>query len=298
MKRSGAAACGLTLLRSRGSRLAKLWHVDGTCEGYGLARTFDLAPVPLDGLDALAALLARLQGQPDRCTVRGAVADPARTCGVRRLLHTDPETGEAPTLRPVARRWFALDLDGLPLPVGTDPRDLAACAAAVLPSLPAGLRGADLLVQATAGHGVKPGARLRLWGWCDRALADAELRRWFRRTPVDPALFSPAQVHYTAAPLFQAPRRDPLPCRLLLLRGERRSVAAPSSAALAPRPRPAPPPPPGGCDRYATAALSRAAARVARAPVNERHRTAKCEAWGLAPMLFTLRAERDRLSPW
>ena len=280
-------ACGMTLLRSRTRRLAKLWRADGACDGYDLARTFDVAPVSLDGLDALAALLTRLAHQPGRCIVRGAVADPARVRGVRRLALPDSRTGEPATLAPAPRRWLALDLDGLHLPPGTDPRDLATCARAVLPRLPATLGRADLIVQATAGHGIKPGARLRLWFWCDRSLTDAELRRWFAGSPVDLSLFSPAQVHYTAAPLFEAPRRDPLPRRLVRMAGACREVAAPEPAALAPAPRPPLPPSPrgSGANRYASAALARATASVARALVDERHRTAKREAWGLARLV-------------
>ena len=50
---------------------------------------------------------------------------------------------------------------------------------------------------------------LRLWYWLDRACADDELKRWAAKTNadagfklVDPALYSPAQPHYTAAPIF------------------------------------------------------------------------------------------------
>ncbi|MCK8788241.1 hypothetical protein M0638_28220, partial [Roseomonas sp. NAR14] len=112
---------------------------------------------------ALAALLHDLAGRRSCAIVRGAIADPARTRGVRRLVHADPKTGDAPTLRDVPRAWIALDLDGMPLPAGTDPRDLAACGAIARATLPAAFREAACLVGATASHGLKSGARLRLW---------------------------------------------------------------------------------------------------------------------------------------
>lgn len=108
--------CGATVLRARGRRLSKQVQGDGATVGYDSARTFDLHPVALRDLHELHELLRSLGGRADCALVRGAVADPARTCGVRRLLHDDAETGEAATLREVPRRWVALDVDGVPLP--------------------------------------------------------------------------------------------------------------------------------------------------------------------------------------
>ena len=134
--------------------------------------------------------------------------------GVRRLLRGDPLVGDAPTLREVPRRWLALDLDSVPLPPGLDPRDLAACARAVLPLLPAPFRRAAVVAAATASHGIKPGARLRLWFWCDRLLTCAECKRWLAGAPVDAAVFAPAQPIYCASPLVMG-RPDHIPRRVI-----------------------------------------------------------------------------------
>jgi hypothetical protein len=220
--------------------------------------------------------------------VRGTILDPARAARVRRLLHPDAATGDAPTLREAPRRWLALDVDGLELPLGADPRDLAACARAVLPHLPAEFRIARAVVTATASHAIKPGARLRLWYWLSRPVGGAEAARWLRDAPVDASIFGAAQPIYTAAPMFMG-MPDPLPRRVVILGGAER-VAAPDPAALAPPPpRSAPPATPrpaaAVAGRYALAALTRAAARVAAASVNSRHDTAKAEAWGLARLV-------------
>jgi hypothetical protein len=132
------AACGATLIENAapGALFAKRWRRDGTCQDYDRARLVNLRAVPLRDLDALAELLARLGTRPRLCLVRAAIADPARVRRVRRLLHTDPENGEAPTLRDVPRRWVALDVDNVPLPAGIDPRNLEACARRVLALLP------------------------------------------------------------------------------------------------------------------------------------------------------------------
>jgi hypothetical protein len=286
--RAVTTGCGLTVLHARGRRLCKTIRANGTLIPYASARTFDLYDEPLADLAALADLLHSLLSCHDAAVVRGGILDPARTRRVRRLLHADAETGDAPTLREVPRRWLALDVDGLDLPPGTDPRDLAACARAVLPHLPAEFRAARAVVTATASHGIKPGANLRLWYWLSRPASGAEVAQWLRGAPVDASIFNAAQVIYTAAPLAEAGTADPLPCRLLTLPGAAEVVRVPPPLALAPPPRVLLAMPPrritrdDGRDRYAAAALARACANVATAPVSNRHPTAKREAWSLA----------------
>ncbi|MGG5890183.1 hypothetical protein ACLF3G_23990 [Falsiroseomonas sp. HC035] len=208
----------MTVVQARGRRLAKLIHADRTAEPYDRTKTVDLLTMEVADLDDLAALLRGLVPRRDCCIVRGAVIDPRRSCGVRRLSHPDPETGEAPTLREVARRWVALDVDSVPLLPGTDPHDLAACARSVAPMLPAGFHRRRVVVQATASHGIKPGARLRLWYWYSRPMTSAENKALFAGSPVDRSLFSAAQPHYTAAPIFDG-WADPLPHRLAVVDG-------------------------------------------------------------------------------
>jgi len=276
----------LTVLHAHRRRLAKAIAADGTVRGYDLARTIDAAEVPVRDLDHLSARLHQLAARSDCAVVRGALIDPANATGIRRLLHSDPQTGEVPTFREQPRRWLALDMDGGPLPGETDPRDLAACATAVVPLLPVAFHGAACIVQATASHGIKPGARLRLWYWLDRPLSGDEAKRWLRATPADPSIFGAVQLIYTAAPVFEG-RADHLPERLVMAPG-RPVVDAPSAAALAPPPRPVEPPrplPDGLASRYGFGALRHAYTNIASAGEGARHPTAKAEAWTLARLV-------------
>jgi hypothetical protein len=249
----------------------------------------DLATVQAHDLAALAGLLRSLAERRDTCVLRGAIRDTSRTRGVRRLLHPDAETSEAPTLAETPRAWIALDLDGLPLPTGADPRDLQLCGHMARTALPVVFHGAACIVAATAGHGFKDGARLRLWFLLSRALSGAECKRWLRDAPVDLSVFGAAQPIYVATPLFVG-MRDPLPLRLTKLDGAPRTLP-PSAAALAPparralRPFNEIVPHAPGAARYAARALARAYAAVAGAPVNARHRTAVSEGWSLAKLV-------------
>lgn len=278
--------CGATVLRARRRRLCKTIHPGGAMVGYDDARIFDFRPEPLADLAGLHALLHDLAGRSDCAVIRGEPINLEALHRQRRLLHPDPETGEVATLREVPRRWVALDVDGLPLPAGTDPRDLAACARAVLPRLPAAFQRAACMVQATASHGIKPGARLRLWHWLSRPASGVELAVWLATAPVDPCVFRAVQVIYTAAPIIAGGTSDPLPFRLLLLPGEREAVQVPPATMLASvrqAPRPLPPPREDG-SRYGTAALSRASAAI-RTGASARHPLAVREALGMARLI-------------
>ena len=225
----------ITLATARGRRLCKTRHAGGTVDDYDAARTFDLATIQAPNLATLAGLLHGLAGRRDTCVLRGAIREETRARGVRRLLYPDPDTGDAPTLAEAPRAWLALDLDGLPLPAGADSHDLHLCGDLARAALPVAFHAAACIVAATAGHGFKDGARLRLWFLLGRALSGAECKRWLRDAPVDLSVFGAAQPIYTAAPLFRG-MADPLPVRLVMLDGAAR-VLPPSPAALAPPPR-------------------------------------------------------------
>ncbi len=277
----------VTVLRARGRRLCKTIAADGSLRGYDSARTFDMFERAVSDLDDLHTLLADLAGRPDRCIVRGAVADPARTRGVRRLLHADPETGEQSTLRDVPRRWVAVDLDSIPLPIYINRESLFECGMVVSGQLPREFRGCGFVVQATAQHCIAEGARLRLWFWLDRATTGDELRHWFRGCAVDFSAFTAGQVCYTAAPVFES-GRDFLEKRLELMPGPG-AVRVPAPEALQPppppppRPRPRPMPVNDGNRkrRYAAAALRHAAERIAMTAEGNRHDTIRREASSL-----------------
>jgi hypothetical protein len=284
-------ADAITIVRSRGPILAKRIAGDGRIFDYDQVKTVDLFTVRLGGLAGLEELLRRLQRRLDCAVVRGAIADPARISGVRRLLYDDPETGAERTLRETPRAWVALDVDKLACPPDCDLYDLQEGAKAAVTALPAAFRGASLIVQATASHGIAAGLRLRLWFWLSRPIAGRELKVWLRGSPVDASVFRPAQLIYTAAPRFLGRVADPLPSRIAVLFGPAEMVAVPPAEKLTPPPRrPRPLPDPVHASGYALTELTRLATRVLTASRGTRHATivlaarrfAELEAAGLA----------------
>jgi hypothetical protein len=276
----------ITIIRARrGKRLAKLIRADGTIADYDRAFRFDLIERIIPDSAIIGRLLHYLMSRPNCAVVRGQIIDPQRTVDVRRLAYPDKKNSDEPTLRDVPHRWLALDMEGVDRPADVPATDLPRCAAEAVQRLPVAFHGVRCIAQATAGHGIKPGCRLRLWYWLNRLTTNAELTRWLQGVPADPSVFRTVQPIYTAAPVFAVGVRDHLPQRMVELPGTE-MVAVPSPYALKPpQPRQAAPmPKPGeaGAGGYAFAALTNAAARVQRAGVGQRHATILCEARGLA----------------
>jgi hypothetical protein len=224
----------ITILRARGRRLVKTVNADGSITDFARPRIFDLFEIQIDGLNALTALLSKLDRRADCCVVRGAPTDADRTARIRRLLH--PRDGDDPTLREVPRRCLTLDCDGLRRPDWIEPGDLLSCACVVIERLPPPFRRAGFVIQGTASHGLKPGIRLRLWCCLSRPVGSTELKFWLRHAPVDRSVFGAAQVIYTAIPTFQIGAFDPLPTRLAVMPGN--DVVAVPAHLEPPTPRP------------------------------------------------------------
>jgi hypothetical protein len=226
----------ITILRAQSRRLAKFFRTRGTVEVYDSAKTFDLAEVKVTDLDHLGRILRQLLDRADLCIVRGAIADPDRTSRVRRLYHPDVATGDSPTIRDTDHYWIGLDVEGVARPDDVAASDLVECARLAVALLPGEFRGVRCIVQASASHGIKEGCRLRLWYWASRPVSGTELTIWLRRSPVDACLFRPAQITYTAAPVFES-GIDHLPCRIADLPGDS-TVPVPAAEVLQP-PKPA-----------------------------------------------------------
>lgn len=275
----------ITILRSRGRRLAKLVRASGEIDGYDSARTYDGVAYDIADLDDLAGYLRWLASWPDHCLVRGELIDPNNAKAIRRLVHSDPKTGDAPTLREVPRRYVGLDFDALDRPETVPAHDIRGCAGIALQRLPAAFRGVACIAQATGSHGIAPGIRLRLWYWLDRPLDRRHLDQWLGKIPgLDRSVFRAAQVIYTAAPVFDGQRRDHLPERIVTLPGAAcvrvPAITFPRREA---RPlKPLPKPTDDNAAKYAWAALRNAAARIAATSKGDRHPTVLREACGLS----------------
>jgi hypothetical protein len=229
-----ADPAALTVLRTKGRVLATkrvVARADAPPEivGYGRAKHFAVRAVSLPDLAAVHAFLLEQDRRPREFAVRAAPVEGTDPGRVRRTLHPDPETGEAPCFRDVPRTWAALDFDSVPAPFGLDPaREPVEAGLHLRDLLPEPFADAGCVVQATSGCGFKPGLRYRLWFVLSRPLLGREVAAWCAGPWLDLATLYPVEPIYTARPLVSG-TADPVPRRVTLLPGLEDTVQVPAA---------------------------------------------------------------------
>ena len=197
----------VTLCRAPGFTLTKTYRElpDGRrVKGPTGPPPSQIAPysVGVDGLDDLARLLRWLLSKPELYVTRAEPMDPRP--GLRGRLASDAH-GDGRDLRDVPRRWVCLDVDDLPTPDGLDPEsDLEAAAEELRRALPEVFHTAGCCVVWSRSFGTLGYLKLKAhcWFWLDRPAHGASLKAWLKAegAPVDEAIFSAGQPHFTAAP--------------------------------------------------------------------------------------------------
>jgi hypothetical protein len=214
----------ITILRcKRGHRATKRWFLDPytgklTLAGYDAGKWFAAESAEVDGIGELSALLTRLERDKTALVIRGELlpaVDPRRVRRTkRRVGKVEPYFAE-----PVGgRRWVLIDFDKVPIPAHIDIVDDPEGAVEYLVGLlPDEFRDVSCHWQlsSSAGMGNLGVLSAHLWFWLDRPVTEGGLKRWATTiaVPIDRSLFNEVQPHYTAAPIFEAGVRDPLPRR-------------------------------------------------------------------------------------
>jgi len=172
-------------------------------------------------VDTAAELLEALQaaGEAGACFVQGTVKVDQQ--GIRRLAHSTIERGLlAPaTIASRPLEVIAFDVDKLDLPTELHGQvlDHAAVGRFAAGFLGADFEAAEMVVQFTAKHGLASDiACLRLWYVLAEPTTPEACKALCRvanersgSSSFDPALFSQAQIHFLAAPIFENPDHDP-----------------------------------------------------------------------------------------
>lgn len=205
-------------------QLAKsVWPVKGGglhIQGYGQEARFRFKERTARDSADLGAILTLLSRDKSAAVVRGAILPRVAAAPLewhrRRSADVDPAQN---TLAPQACAWIAVDMDDLAAPAGLDwLHDPGGAARHAITLLPPELADTCCTVQLTgsAGFTGPETMRLRLWFALAVAVGDLAARRWARgwnaqagSRLIDPALFSPVQLHYTAVPTLAAGVADP-----------------------------------------------------------------------------------------
>lgn len=208
----------LSVLRSFGPVLTKVWRADGSIESYGRAKHFQVEERGVDGVESLAAALQELERDPRSCVIRGKP---------RSGTDLEKTTRDLESFEDVPRRWLCLDVDDWDAMLhGVDPiaDPEAAVSKFIAAELPEEFQNVSCFWQLSASAGTAGKAHLlkvHLWFWLRRPAAGEALERWARalHLRVDPTVFRTVQVHYTSAPVIEDGASCPVGQRSGLLRG-------------------------------------------------------------------------------
>lgn len=182
-------------------------------------------------LEDLSEILEHLLDKPEQFVVRGSPQESAGKI-VQRKIH-DPNAA----FNSASRRYVMLDIDKKQCPAyfnaAKNPIEIVKW---VLEMLPAPFRKANCYYKFSSSQNVSKRVgttasqeiSMHLWFWCNRKVSDEEWKQFFKvnPSPVDNALFSPVQIHYTARPTFHG-MDDPLPERSGIFKGDCETVLVP-----------------------------------------------------------------------
>jgi putative DNA primase/helicase len=200
---------------------------------YGNETYFSVTSVPVNNIHSLAHELDTLVRNPRCFVIRGEPSPGTNRARTRRLALPDRKTGEPATFEDQPRRWFSIDGHHIACPALTDPAtDPEGAVEYVIGLLPPELHDATCWWQFSSSQSVPviPGApdtlSLHLWYWSAEPIDSAALTRWALAANqiagyklIGPEFFRTVQAHYTAAPIFNPPLKDPLARRCGLRRG-------------------------------------------------------------------------------
>jgi Family of unknown function (DUF5906) len=211
----------VTVLRSVGPLLTKVWKADRTVSSYDSALHFTSTEHRVASFSDLSALLSSLEGDKKACVIRGKLREDWEAVFKERLPTWNAERleqGKEPIdpakgllrrkdlFQDTPHQWMLIDVDGFPMEEG---ESYLEAIERFICSLPSEFSGAPCHWQlsSSAGHPDSAGKlKAHLWFWLNRKISSAELKEWaevFKEVGIDPSLYQTIQAHYTAAPVFE-----------------------------------------------------------------------------------------------
>ena len=201
------------LTTSDGKKATKTFTVTPfglAAQAWGNPTFFDHEAVPVSNLEELSNLLTKLQGHPDKLVIRGALREGREATGIRRTC-----AGPDANFQSASHQWLCIDVDDFPIPEnygGAWDANEEAIVADLCYHLPKEFHNVNCHWHFSSSMGIKPGVRVHLWFWLSRPVSDEEAKAWLSdsKTPLDLSLYQTVQAHFTAAPIFDPPEKNPI----------------------------------------------------------------------------------------
>ncbi|MRT95428.1 phage/plasmid primase, P4 family [Xylella fastidiosa] len=209
----------ITVLKHPVNTLAKTWCADGSVKAYDNAKFFQVEQRALNNSRELSALLTELEQNPHACVIRGAYVGDAKAAA----LDTEFQKGKvrriAELYDDIPHHWMLVEIDNFE-PLRRDPvaDPVGSIGEFLHAHLPFGFHGADYHWQLSSSAGRPECAgklKAHVWFWLNKPYTSAQLKAWAAvcAPGLDASVFNTVQIHYTAAPVFEAGVTDPVPVR-------------------------------------------------------------------------------------
>ena len=190
-------------------------------QGYSQVKWFMAGTVEIEDLHALSALMKQMETEPQASLIRGALHPDADTSKLlRRRKHLPEEPANEAPFVDQAIHWMMIDIDKLRLPQGLELLDAPEEAIKfAISQLPQEFHDSSVHWQLSSSSGIKSQGTVsaHLHFWLSDAKTSYELKQWAKALNanlesrlIDDSLFTPVQLHYTAAPVFATDAHDPL----------------------------------------------------------------------------------------
>ncbi|ALR09608.2 DNA primase [Xylella fastidiosa] len=215
----------ITILKHPVNTLAKTWCADGTLKAYDNAKFFQVEQRPFNNSRELSALLTELEQNRHACVIRGVYVGDTKAAALDTAFQKGKARRIAELYEDIPHHWMLVEIDNFePLrrdPV-TDP--VGSIYEFIHAHLPDVFAGADYHWQlsSSAGRGECAGKlKAHVWFWLHTPYTSAQLKAWATACApaLDASVFNTVQIHYTAAPVFEAGVADPVPVRSGFVQG-------------------------------------------------------------------------------
>ena len=209
------------LVSATGTRMTKVIGPGGVqVAAPGRGTEFFVDERPLYGLADLYAALMEIASHSDRAIIRDRLKPG--------LLASTSHRRNRLTFDQVPHHWCMVDCDGIEALPGASPTDPYTVDWLVRNHLPPEFANARYIIQFSSSAGTAAAGRkikVHLWFWLATPARSDALLGWAESCAVDPSVYRPVQIHFTADPIFQG-CADPLPGpRVLFVQKAQEAVA-------------------------------------------------------------------------
>lgn len=216
----------VTCLATYGPNLTKVFNSRGGVDSYDDAASFQAAEIQVSDIHGLSRLLTKLETKHQKCIIRGKLTagtpEPGKVAGS--LARTNANFDDCP------HHWFMVDIDKYQPDFGDPVLEAEEVILDyIVTGLPDSFKGCSFHWQLSSSAGLPTNKHLlkaHVWFWSETAYTSAQMYEWAKGIGprIDKAVYRRVQVHYTANPIFEEGRDDPVPVRSGFYQGTRDTV--------------------------------------------------------------------------